>query len=109
LRHSSATKRWLRAEAQHITHRSWLKLLDGHKKWVSYHVHRQRRSSAPENDKDPSTFLSERVPDRDADIIKRDPSSASRTRIRRLYLLGLDTRTALNEYHGEAVLSVLVV
>jgi len=68
LRHSSTTRRWLRADAEHMTQRSWLKLLcrqvsrgEGTIGW-----------GVPKDDEDAIALGPERVADRYPDVVEGD-------------------------------------
>lgn len=94
LKHSWMISRWARAELQHMTHRSWLKLLD--QKVLEIRNLGIRQIVVPENDKDPTTSFSERVTNRYTDVVKGDVSRSGSWRVASLDVARFDSRSALN-------------
>ena len=85
--------RWLLAEAQHIVHRSWLKLLSQRYSMI---VDNSYVRSLPEDDENSSTLFTKSVFRGHFDIIKGDISGASCCWITRFDLLSFHSRPSFD-------------
>lgn len=104
-RHSSTILRWLRAELQHMTHRSWLKLL--RRKWVfKLKSHVTHHCYIPQNDKNSSTFLTKSVLNRDSNVVEGNVGCACRCWIACFDLPRFYARSALDKNDSETILSL---
>ena len=100
--HASMSSRWLRAEQQHITHRSWLKLLCTSRQHAGRDL--PCAKGAPEHDEDPAAFLSERVLNGDFDIIECNVGSPSGRGIGSLDGLGFYAFASRDENDSKSIL-----
>jgi len=88
-----------------MTQRSWLKLLSKGCEYVSQNKDRY----PPKDDKNPPSFLAERIFHRNLHIVKCYIGSARCAGIACLDLLRLNTRSPFNEYNRKTILSLPLV
>jgi len=102
LRQLSMMCRWERAELQHMTHRSWLKLL-----WYlgirSVWRDEEQSQSSREDNENSSTLRPKCVFNGHFHVVKGDISSTGGRRVAGLDRLGLDTFTSRNQDDCKAI------